>query len=239
MQLCTCNLHALWIHELMYCICVCLCVIVGFQFGLKFVLSDSINKFVLSRYVLTSIVQNVEGWSPSCYKKSQNRLDDALPFNHVKITHGGTYSSRYSHCWWIDHVIEQGLVNVPWLGDFKHHFQVSVGDYIPNIGWYSIRTFTSPCWIQLLYSYILLYVCCFLNVIDFPIPPIVEKCVSSYSHRISTNDSSSYCHLVVFRLLLVIPLIGICWLSFPSFCTIQTYHRDIPLQAIIVNVQHS
>ena len=31
------------------------------------------------------------------------------------------------------------------LGDFEHHFQVSVGDYIPIVGWCSMRTFTNPC----------------------------------------------------------------------------------------------
>ena len=31
------------------------------------------------------------------------------------------------------------------FGDFEHHLQMSVGDYIPILGWCWIPTFTNPC----------------------------------------------------------------------------------------------
>ena len=187
----------------MYCICVCLCVIVGFQFGLKFVLSDSINKFVLSRYVLTSIVQNVEGWSPSCYKKSQNRLDDALPFKPCKNHPRGDIFFKIFpllvnwSCHWTGFgkmCHDLGILNIT----FKYRLEI----IFPIFGWYSIRTFTSPCWIQLLYSYLYIIICLLLlECYWFPYSTHCgEMCIIIF-HRISTNDSSSYCHLVVFKII--------------------------------------
>ena len=39
-------------------------------------------------------------------------------------------------------------VNVPTIGDFEHHLQISVGKYIPH-GWvmWNIGTFTKPCFV--------------------------------------------------------------------------------------------